>query len=241
MKYLTRMNLVPMTKSTKKQPVNIEFDIDGFNVRRICDKGLWLITTGDALELGMLFWRYQEFYESPNPEFVNRTFLLIDYVKWFCKNKNNNFTYFNDYAAFNIPGVSLDYALSLDWQDMNKHDYTMLKIVNEIKKHSPENYYIVGAKRQQAADRDHEIAHGLFYLFPVYQEQMKRLVDGLGTDKWELFDYLKAEGYSDHVLVDEAQAYMATGLFEELAHLDKLRIPFMKTFATFRTRHIKGA
>jgi metal-responsive CopG/Arc/MetJ family transcriptional regulator len=65
---------------------------------------------------------------------------------------------------------------------------------------------------------DHEFAHGLFYTNKAYKTEMMELVLSLKRDLYEqLESYLIQIGYTSHVIADEIQAYMATGLTATMA------------------------
>lgn len=218
-----------------------EFEVESYSVRRISDLGLWLVTTRCPVDLGLLFLRYQEFYESPNKDFTGKKFQLVDYFKWACTKepKDHTFNYFQWYEGFNIPGDSLESSIKIRWDDANRYDDTMRQIADAIR--SDNKFYLIGSTSKNSSVIDHEIAHGLFYLCDEYQVAARALVNDLGTRKWELMDLLRDEGYGENALIDEAQAYMATGLTEEMAALDKLRIPFMQLFAEHRSKFIVNA
>lgn len=220
-----------------------QFEIDGFSVRKICDLGLWLVTARCQVDVGLLFLRYQEFYESPNKDFSGKKFQLVDYLKWQCtkKPKEYSFTYFDDYEGFNVPGDVLDQALKIRWDDTNRYDELMKEIVDRIKSVSGDKYYLIGAASKNSGVIDHEIAHGIYYLSEDYKTAANELVNGLGVNKYDLMDVLRDEGYGDNALLDEAQAYLSTGLTDGMWHMEKHRIPFMQLFYEHRSKLIFNA
>ena len=61
-----------------------------------------LIVFESQLELTKTMLRPQEFYESP--EFKGKAFLLKDFKEWYkTTTPHKDFTYFSDWAGFNIP------------------------------------------------------------------------------------------------------------------------------------------
>ena len=62
---------------------------------------------------------------------------------------------------------------------------------------------------------NHELAHGLFFADEEYKEKTTQMVGEISTRTRNfLFKKLKEVGYTEEVLIDEAQAYLSTGLYE---------------------------
>lgn len=222
---------------------NDTFTVANYRVKRICDRGLWLVTAKHLVDVGMLFWRAQEFYESPNPKFVGKAFTFLDYMRWYCVNQSDekSFTYFSDYAGFNFPSYVLDRMAKLPITDLNKYDMLLSRIADEIDhRQLGQPFYLVGAPAESDAIT-HEIAHGLFYLYAPYRQEMREHVVGMARNhKLKMRKALANLGYGKPVLVDETQAYMATGVMPEVgAHLESGRPPFMLTFDRYRQRYIR--
>ena len=104
--------------------------------------------------------------------------------------------------------------------DVNKYDYTMLAIESMVRAQIgyEEDFYLIGVP---ADDEDgwylpHELAHGLFYTNSKYRREMTRLVNRIPkTKKDKIFELLRETGYCEEVLVDETQAYCATGILDD--------------------------
>ena len=68
-----------------------------------------IVQIPDQFELGMLFLRCQEYYESPCKEFNNQPFVVLDFMNWYRKEmKSKSFTYPEDYIGYNIPLDSIN-------------------------------------------------------------------------------------------------------------------------------------
>lgn len=216
---------------------DLHFHVGPFVVSQVSKKGLWLVTTKHLFDLGMLFLRVQEFYESPNPEFQGKAFRLLDYMRWYCLNESETggFDYLGDVEGFNVPSEEIEKALDLTNPDPNQYDLMMVEIATGIQARQRNRYYLIGARSTDAATIDHEIAHGMFYLMPEYRSRMTKLVEALPA-RIEISNYLVAQGYCERSLIDEAQAYLATGLYTDLAHLEPVRHPFMTVFADFKKK-----
>ena len=65
---------------------------------------IYAVIVKNDYDRGMLFCRYQEFYESPFPEIRNQEFTLEELMRTYVKkNKSGMFTYPADWAGYNIP------------------------------------------------------------------------------------------------------------------------------------------
>ena len=58
----------------------------------------------------------------------------------------------------------------------------------------------------KAATVTHEIAHALWALNPRYQRDVKKVLKSVPLKP--IFEILRKEGYQEHILLDEAQAYL---------------------------------
>lgn len=225
----------------KQKPLP-SFTTGCYTVRQVAKAGIWLVTAEHGVDLGMLFLRAQEFYESGNAEVVGRPFSLLDYQRWYSLSVSDlkAFTYCHDFEGFNIPSESIARLRVTQFPDPNHYDITFAWIASCVQNLQGGRYYLVGALASNVAVAEHELCHGLYDLIPAYREAMDadvaRLPDSVTK---EIQVSLAKEGYSDAVMVDEIQAYMATGLLDELSHLEKYRHPFMKVFARYRRRHIR--
>ena len=190
-------------------------------------EGIYLLEMNDAYDLAMHFLRAQEYYESPNPMFRNHKFSIIDLMEWYSKENNNCFTYATDWVGFNIPSRVLeDLYIFGGFSDFNKYDLFMRNI-HYLISGQENSYYLIGAKFGEVEDKDHELAHAFFYTNQEYKKQTLQLLNTIDTKIIDCFRYfLTSNGYTDEVVEDEIQAYMATGLTETMNEfvLDKMHI-----------------
>lgn len=201
-----------------------------YKVKKIIDK-VYLVTTKKHYDLCMLFLRYQEFYESPNPKFRGKPFELLDFMEWYSgKYGEGAFLYPVHWSGFNIPSRIIE-EVHCEITDWNKYDEEMNKIrVRLVEEVGGDDYYLIGAPQGKADTLDHEVAHGLFYTVPSYREEMTELVRKLDKTFYkEICSWLKKHGYTREVFVDEAQAYMSTGLPKELEKSGKKYIKAFKS------------
>ena len=203
-------------------------------------KGVFLFTTENRYDLCMLFLRYAEFYESPNPEFKGKLFSIIDFMEWYSKEYGNGaFTYPNDWSGFNIPGKTLKEIMSWGgFPEKNKYDLLMGEVLDKILETGCGwDFYLISGITGQEKTKEHELAHAFWFLDKKYQTEMSSLVTQTSSNAFEkMQDRLKEDGYCDEVIYDEIQAYLATGLSDGLKKklgrfgIKKLREPFIKVF-----------
>lgn len=161
------------------------------------------------------FIRVQEYYESPYDELYRKYFthekLIFTYLK-----QNGGFTYFDDWAGFNVPG-----DIFLEWYQRHEDgpgslwhcEYQLVELVGSSALYDKkEPFYVIGANINRPDDVRHELAHAWFYLNDEYEQSMIELVNNyLPEDVISYLEtYLIDEGYREDVLVDEIQAYLAT-------------------------------
>ena len=182
---------------------------------------IYAVLANDSFERAMLFIRAQEYYESPFPEFRGRDFDLFVYMNRYRKERSANyFSYTADWSGYNIPSESLE-ACMLGVHDSisTSYDHEMTEVVSIIRQYQKKGkFYLLGVDSLESRVMDHEFAHGLFYTNKEYKTEMMELVLSLKRDLYEqLESYLIQIGYTSHVIADEIQAYMATGLTSTMA------------------------
>ena len=214
-----------------------------FELQEIRPK-IFLMSFENHYDLAMHFVRYQEFYESPSPEFRGKKFELLDFMRWYSfKHGNGVFTYPVDWAGFNIPGSIIKEIWDLGISDRNIYDYEMLQVYRECLDKSGGDFYLIGTEsksKESTITLKHEIAHGFFYTTPEFKKESTKLVKELNP---ELRQYINGElkelGYTPKVYIDETQAYMATGLpmdddnTDNYRQLEAARKPFIKLFKQY--------
>ena len=190
-----------------------------YAIQRIMPR-IYFVNFADSYELAMTFCRYQEFYESPNHEIRGKKFTLVDFMEYYSKAFGEGcFTYAKDWAGFNLPGKCIKQCYPLI-EDLNKYDLTMWEIYSQCL--ADGEPYLIGAVGA-GTTFDHELAHGLYSINEEYRAKMDQLIQGIDLENKALFtEYLEAIGYVDEVFEDEIQAYMATGLTENLAENEDL-------------------
>lgn len=181
---------------------------------------IFLFEFTNQYDMCMHFLRYQEFYESPNPKFRNKSFTILEFMKWQAeKEGNGNFTYPTAWSGFNVPSeVFLNCLGSI--KDDNKYDIIMADAYNRCAVKSESGiFYIIGCLKGNSKTLDHEIAHGLFYLNSEYKKEATKLVKALPKKlRISMEKYLAKSGYTKRVFIDEINAYFSTDTKENLTN-----------------------
>jgi hypothetical protein len=159
-------------------------------------------------DLCSMFVRPQEFYESPYPDIRGHYFTLDQFKKRYSPD-HGGFTYLEDWRGFNIPGnVIKDFFKTFD-------DLTNEECFIQYKTKGYKKFYLIGTFKEDENEEDvlaHELCHASYYLDKKYFKRVNELVNDFRKKKIaiNLEASLKNWGYSDNVLTDELNAYMAT-------------------------------
>jgi len=159
------------------------------------------ISADSQEELGRTFIRFQEYYESPNPEFRGKIFTLGMVRQWYSV-KYGADTYHYDWTGFNFPSkVLLPFKQGL-FDPLTSEEIELLNLF----KYRHDNFYIMGA--QNNATLRHELSHALYDSNEKYRNEIdsyiKKNKRGLAKAK----KYILDKGYAEEVLNDEIQAYV---------------------------------
>jgi hypothetical protein len=185
---------------------------------------LYCVEMPNSYDLAMLFVRYQEYYESPNPNVRNKPFILEEYMRWYAiegrnndGNKPDSFSYPADFCGFNIPSYALDAVKTVKHKNM--YDNLMTAIVKKVKKdlkaEDPQlkKFYLIGCSKMDSDTLKHEISHGLYHLDSGYKVQADFLIKKeLSKKNIKKFKKaLRTYHYCEEVMYDEMTAFMSTG------------------------------
>lgn len=188
-----------------------------FKIKQVKPR-IFLFEFTDQYNMNMHFLRYQEFYESPNPKFRNKSFTIFDFMEWQAKTEGNgNFTYPTAWSGFNIPSNKFYECLEFGIDNINKYDenmdYAFGQCVNKLgyRETVDTKFYIIGALKGNEKTLQHEICHGLFYLNTEYKKEATKLVKALPKRiRISMEKMLTKYGYTKQVFIDEINAYFST-------------------------------
>lgn len=175
--------------------------------------------------------RFEEHYESP--KFKDKIFTLEEYADWYAE-ENGNFTYYQDWNGFNIPGSYFDLFIEGRFNPLTKKEEKFLGKLNAI---SEEKFYVIAtAKDSRSLALEHEIVHGLFNLYPSYASDVLVDITIASTDgdydTNDIQNALADVGYHYDVFRDELNAYALTGIvpFLEDTNIAKFTPLLLTTF-----------
>lgn len=175
---------------------------------------------GTQLEITKSFVRLEEFYESPFTEIQGRYFTLGDFKKKYMESGDSDtFTYFTDWAGFNIPGDSVISFRDV-FNDLNTKEKFILDTVKKFLDKNNPNFYIIGSIAGKADVVDHEYAHAQYYLNTDYRKEcdkiLQKIPQGIYT---KLKTTLLQLGYDVSKVDDEIQAYFSTSKLNYLVDI----------------------
>ena len=198
--------------------------------------------------------RIEEFYESPFEEIKGKYFTLDRYMDLYAESKNGVFSYFTDWAGFNIPGpVLLEWLLTFRHDLRDKERALLCQVEPVVKAWS--QTYLIALEESRKDVLDHEIAHALYFLNPDYKNIQDWLIESIPSDiKAKFYNYLQNAGYDKSVFHDEIQAMISECLegiskiedyfkisltSEERNILDTIRVFMTTNFSNFLLHYNK--
>jgi len=206
--------------------------------------GIFALVIKDDKLRARVFMRYQEFYESDSDTFRGKGFKWYDYVKYYKeKTKKDYFSYHEDWAGYNIPCDSIESCIT-KIPDLNFYDLIMFSVVDTIReKVGSENFYLIGIDQSDGEDPSlifHEVAHGLWFSSKGYKnKQMDNIQQLPEYVKNSMAKKITGMGYGENVVDDEIQAYLSTGIGDNMTRIKdikKSQIPFKETFDVYSKR-----
>jgi hypothetical protein len=169
---------------------------------------VFAVIVKNKYDRAMLFCRAQEYYESPNLTFKNKSFSIWDYIKWYSL-KNNGFSYPFDWSGFNFPYEVAQRCYSVSKIE-NKYDELFKHILICIKKKLKNNKgYIIGVESLKDDTYKHEMCHAFYHTNSLYRSSTDNIIEAMDKNTIRtLSKNIKSMGYTSSVVKDEIQAYM---------------------------------
>lgn len=181
-------------------------------------------------DLCATFMRYQEFYESANPRFVNSSFTLSEFELWYTKDSGKEqFTYHSDWAGFNMPLDIIKRVHDCGIPDPNMYDSFMWGIYKMIDTLEGDCYIVGSSKDVDIID--HELTHAMYYVNQDYKREVDDRISSICNSELldELYNVLTDEGYAPHVFVDEINAYLTEyQMYQAFEDEELMNIPGFK-------------
>jgi hypothetical protein len=226
----------------KNPPKNIQNILSQIQLFEMYPKIFAVVIKDDRLR-ARVFMRYQEFYESDSDTFRGKGFKWKDFVKFYKeKTKNKIFTYHKDWAGYNIPCNSIESCIALI-PDLNFYDLIMFSVVDTIKNIvGDDDYYLIGIDQSNGEDPSliyHEVAHGLWFSSSEYKYQQKNNIEDMNPSvRDQLSKKISGMGYGQNVIDDEIQAYLSTGVGDNMRRIKDIKqaqLPFKEVFDDYST------
>jgi len=196
-------------------------------------KNVFLVESITQYDMCSMFLRPQEFYESPYDEIQGKYFKLEQYMDIYAEDKGA-FTYYTDWAGFNIPSTFFRKFFEVFSYDLSKKEIALFQGINRLRTNLESGFYVIGACKEKK-NQDviaHEIAHANWFLYPDYKEKMINLINEIPCKLYDkASDTLRNLGYTDSVIIEEIHAYIATGKRSQLISFfnwpqnSKIKIP----------------
>jgi len=161
---------------------------------------IW-ISADSQKELGETFIRFQEYYESPNPDFYNKIFTLGSVKHWYSMEYGADI-YSDTWIGFNFPStVLLPFKQGL-FDPLTDQE----KILLDLLRYRNDDYYIIGA--QNKSTLRHELSHAMYGFSNKYKEEINNFISQNSSKFKKIKHYIINKGYHKNVINDEIQAYV---------------------------------
>lgn len=204
---------------------------------------IFCVANKNPYRLAMFFLRYQEFYESNNPDFKGKQFTIVKYMDWYANKYGKGlFSYPDDFAGFNIPQTIIKDCIRTV-TDLNEYDIQMDFLDHHLKCQDIHDGYIIGVpyyidEKKPNSILKHEFAHGLYRTSPLYRASIEHdlLPKVPKKIKKQCAKIFENYMYDSSVHEDEMQAYFSTGILTEMRKIPGIQdivAPFQKNFKSF--------
>jgi hypothetical protein len=187
-----------------------------YNIVEIKPK-VFAVIVPDRYHRAMLFMRVQEYYESPNAKFRGKTFCIWDYMEWYSRKHQDNFSYAADWVGFNFPLKVAEKCydkLSTKFVYYSAYDEVMMNILEEIRetvnvKYEPKTKaYVIGVENTASTTFHHELCHAYYHIDSKYKKEVDAITESIDPTIYKrMCKNLEDMGYTEQVFYDEVQAY----------------------------------
>lgn len=185
-------------------------------------------------ELGLTFMRFQEYYESDNPEFRGKIFTLGQLRCWYSETYGSN-SYHSHWVGFNFPSYVLEPFKQGLFDPLTSEEKGLLHLL----KYRTDKFYIIGA--QSSNILRHELSHALYSSNAKYRNEINAFLTKNKKKISRVSKYILNKGYCKDVLFDELQAYITDNDDNELINITcpSIITGINKIFNKYNTQRIK--
>ncbi len=172
--------------------------------------GVICITSKSLLVLSFAFMRLSEHYESQSERFRNNVFSREEFKDWFGAENDGNFTYYDNWGGFNIPGHSFLSFLKAGFSDLLPIEKFLIEKISKHSTNRSEEFYIIGIDNSEDQSfLDHELAHAIYHLNSDYNSEINTVLSKIPVDQQDILNsLLTSYGYTKQVLMDETHAFL---------------------------------
>lgn len=188
-------------------------DLTVSEIRQMCPTqnlggGIYFISFPNQCLMAKTFLRPQEFFESPR--FRGEVFSLDEYKAWYRSvHEHGEFSYYFDWAGFNLPGGVLKPFLEGSFGALSTCEEALFAPLREVR----EPFYVIATSAAEGSSTlRHEIAHALYFTNENYRNAADAIV--AAVDRGPLERFLKRLGYHSARWDDEMHAYLGDPLGE---------------------------
>lgn len=160
-------------------------------------------------ELGLTFMRFQEYYESTNPDFKGKIFTQGQLRKWYSETYGSN-SYHTHWVGFNFPSKVFTPFKEGLFDPLTTEEQKLL----DLFRYRSDDFYIIGAQNNSILR--HELAHALYATNPKYKLEIDNFLKKNQKKLRNTNKYILGKGYCKEVLNDEIQAYITDNDDNEL-------------------------
>jgi hypothetical protein len=169
----------------------------------------------------------QEFYECPNDKFRGKYFTLDEFMDWYAsQNPDGIFSYFEDWAGFNIPGkyiIQFWNTFVADGGVLRDKEYELFNVIKDFVFNDDPNFCIIGTFSYNERIFSHELRHAYYYLNKNYRKQCDDIFNELPDSiKKSCYLSLLDMGYHHDMIPDEIQAYFGTETVDSIVNMFNL-------------------
>lgn len=159
------------------------------------------VSASSQKELGETFIRFQEYYESPNPDFYNKIFTLGSVKHWYSIQYGAD-VYSDMWVGFNFPSSVLEPFKQGLFDPLTEEE----KILLNLLKYRNDDYYIIGAQNKSVLR--HELSHAMYGFSKKYREEIDQFIEDYRYKFKKIKQHILEKGYHKDVVNDEIQAYV---------------------------------
>lgn len=170
--------------------------------------------------------RFSEYVESPFKNIKGKFFTYEQFMQSYADNQvRKEFTYFTDWAGFNVKGETFVTVAKLFKDDLWEREKQLLGMLSPWIS-SNKKFYVIGTSVDGSTNQsliNHETAHALSYMNTRYFKAQNKNLTNLKKNHKDIYDGISKSlyeiGYGKKVIRDEIQAYMSASSYSTIREI----------------------